>query len=110
MARNPVIVLEFNELTPSLIDRFIREGDLPNFERFRRQSRVFTTEAEERPPNLEPWIQWVTVHCGLPYREHGVFHLNEGHKLDAKRTWEILADEGLRVWVCGSMNTRDMNG
>jgi hypothetical protein len=110
MAVNPVIVLEFNELTPSLIDRFVGEGVLPNFKKFRDESRVFTTLAEERPPNLEPWIQWVTVHSGLPYSEHGVFHLDEGHKLDAKRTWEVLSERGATVWVCGSMNIRADGG
>jgi hypothetical protein len=110
MAAHPVIVLEFNELTPSLIDRFIAEGVLPNFAQLRAESRVFTTLADERPPYLEPWIQWVTVHCGLPYGEHGVFHLNEGHKLAAKRTWEVLGDAGHRTWICGSMNVRDTNG
>jgi hypothetical protein len=104
MATNPVIVLEFNELTPSLIDRFAAEGDLPNFTKLKQQSHVFTTEAEERAPDLEPWIQWVTVHSGLTYKEHGVFHLNEGHKLSVKRTWETIAEAGHTSWICGSMN------
>lgn len=106
MSDTPLIVLEFNELTPSLIQRFIDEGSLPNFRRLRQESRVFTTLAEERPPQLEPWIQWVTVHSGLPYSEHQVFHLNEGHTLGTPRTWEIVADSGRAVWVCGSMNVR----
>ena len=50
MAAGQVIVLEFNELTPSLIDRFIGEGALPNFARLRSESRVFTTIADERIP------------------------------------------------------------
>jgi hypothetical protein len=100
-----VIVLEFNELTPSLLDRFIAEGKLPNFARFRAESQVFTTDAEEQPPYLEPWIQWVTVHTGLSRCDHGVFHLNEGHKVPAKsRTWDAVSEAGRPVWVCGSMN------
>ena len=107
---NPVVMLEFNELTPSLMDRFIADGDLPTFARFRAESRVYLTEAEERAPYLEPWIQWVTVHSGLNYRDHGIFNLNEGHKLEAPRTWDLLSQVGYRVWVCGSMNVRYENG
>jgi hypothetical protein len=103
-AANRLVVLEFNELTPSLMDRFIADGDLPTFKRFRNESRVFLTEAEERAPYLEPWIQWVTVHSGLNYQDHGIFNLNEGHKLTAPRTWDVLSERGYRVWVCGSMN------
>lgn len=103
-SRPPVILLEFNELTPSLIDRFIAEGHLPNFKRFRDESRAFITEAPEREPNLEPWIQWVTVHTGVNQRGHGVFHLDEGHKVTCARVWDVLAEHGHRTWICGSMN------
>ncbi len=99
-----VILLEFNELTPSLIDRFIGEGKLPNFERFRRESRVYVTDAQERQDRLNPWIQWVTVHTGASSAEHGIRELDEGHKLSLKCVWDVLADAGLRVWICGSMN------
>lgn len=55
-----VILLEFNELYPSLMESFIKEGKLPNFQRLYEQSEVYTTDAEEQPPFLEPWIQYRT--------------------------------------------------
>lgn len=103
---NPVILLEFNELTPGLVERFISQGHLPNFKRLRDESRTFVTDAGEREPFLEPWIQWVTVHSGLTYRRHGVFHLDEGHKLTVPRIWDTLAEHGHHTWICGSMNAR----
>ena len=103
-ANKSVILLEFNELCPFLMQRFIEEGKLPNFQRLYEQSEVYTSDAEEQAPFLEPWIQWVTVHSGIPYSEHQVFLLDEGYKLKSKSIWDILSDAGLRVWVCGSMN------
>ena len=103
-ANKSVILLEFNELCPFLMQRFIEEGKLPNFQRLYEQSEVYTSDAEEEAPFLEPWIQWVTVHSGIPYNEHQVFLLDEGYKLKSKSIWDILSDAGLRVWVCGSMN------
>lgn len=99
-----LILLEFNELAPRLMDQFIEEGCLPHFERLRNESLVCISEAEEEPPYLEPWIQWVTVHTGLPYTEHKVFDLGDGAKLDAPRVWDYLGQQGARVWICGSMN------
>jgi hypothetical protein len=99
-----VIVLEFNELTPSLVDRFIAMGRLPNFARLRSQSIVAVTDAEEAPPALEPWIQWVTVHTGLSYAQHKVFDLGDGPRLDAPRIWDMVSQAGLTSWICGSMN------
>jgi hypothetical protein len=99
-----LIMAEFNELSPILMDKFIAAGKLPNFERLRSQSEVYLTDAQEAQEDLEPWIQWVTVHSGLTYAEHGIRNLGDGHKLDQKNIWDLLSDAGKRVWVCGSMN------
>ena len=88
------------------METFIDQGYLPNFKKLRDQSQVFTTDAEEVAPNLDPWIQWVTVHCGQSFDEHGIFHLGDGHKLAVKSVWDILAANGKTVWVCGSMNIK----
>jgi hypothetical protein len=101
---NSVIVLELNELTPALMDRFIAEGHLPGFAKLRREATVCITDAEEEPPNLEPWIQWVTVHTGLGYDEHRVFNLGDAARCEAPRIWDIVSRAGKSVWVCGSMN------
>jgi hypothetical protein len=102
--RFPIVLLELNELTPSLMERFILEGKLPNFKFLRECSAVFLSQAEERVATLEPWIQWVTVHTGVPCCEHGILNLSEGHKLHHKCVWEVVSDSGAAVWVCGSMN------
>jgi hypothetical protein len=101
-----VILVEFNELCPPLMQRFMDRGVLPNFRRFHDESEVWTTECAERPPNLEPWIQWITVHNGVGYDEHKVYNLDEGHTVTAPALWDVLSDAGLRTWVCGSMNPR----
>ena len=101
-----MILLEFNELSPSLMETFIEQGYLPNFKRLRDQSQVFTTDAEEVAPNLDPWIQWVTVHSGLSFDQHGIHHLGDGHKLAVKSLWDMIAARGKTVWVCGSMNIK----
>jgi hypothetical protein len=101
-----VLLVEFNELSPILMDRFIGQGHLPNLRTMRDQSEVCISEAEEKPPYLDPWIQWVNVHTGVPYSEHGISALSQGHKLRYKSLWSIVSDEGWPVWVCGSMNVQ----
>lgn len=106
MSKPQLILLEFNELCPALMDRFIAAGHLPNFKRLRDQSNTFLTDAEECNDTLEPWIQWVTVHTGLSYEEHGVFNLGDSHKQVAPSVWDLLSQEDHSVWVCGSMNAK----
>ncbi len=86
------------------MDQFIDAGKLPNFKRLRDESVVRVTDAEERAPNLEPWIQWVTVHTGLGFEEHHIFDLGDGHKLNASRIWDLVSRQGGRVLLGGSMN------
>lgn len=99
-----VLMLEFNELTPHLMDQFIAAGELPNFAKLRNRSLNFTTDAQEEPPFLEPWIQWVTVHTGHSYAEHKCFKLNDGNRLPTRRLWDHCGAQGRTSWVCGSMN------
>jgi hypothetical protein len=100
----PIVLLEFNELCPDLMGQFIEEGHLPNFKKLRDSSAIFTTEAKERAPYLEPWIQWINVHTGVPFSEHGVERLGESAKVTQPAVWDLLSDAGLKVWICGSMN------
>jgi hypothetical protein len=106
-----VILIEFNELSPVLLHDFMAAGELPTFRRFHDESEVFTTDAEAAPPNLEPWIQWPSVHLGVTHREHGIRHL--GDRDEAHRpVGELLSAAGVRVGICGSMNVphRNVNG
>ena len=105
-----MIVVEFNELSPRLMERFIAEGDLPNFQRLQQASVVCLTDAEEEVPALEPWIQWVTVHTGKGYAEHKVFEHTDGAKYKGGRIWDMLSDAGRPVWICGSMNSAVRGG
>jgi len=100
-----LIQLEFNELCPSLLKQFMDKGLLPNFTKLYEKSAVYTTDAGEEDQNLEPWIQWVTVHSGLPYSEHEIFHLGGGRQLDRKLVAEVLSDAGVKVGIMSSMNT-----
>lgn len=100
-----IVMLELNELTPVLLERFMASGALPNFRRLYESSTIYTTDAGEDPPNLEPWIAWPSVHVGVSQSEHGAFLLGDGRKIAAKGVARVLSDAGVRVGVFGSMNT-----
>jgi hypothetical protein len=104
-------MLEFNEICPSLIDKWMGEGKLPSFAAFHRSSEVFTTFADVSDPEyLEPWIQWYSIHTGLPYSEHKIFYLTDGPKADHLDIWHRLQMMGKTVMNFGSMNARALVG
>src|SRR6266568_7036114 len=84
MQSTRLILIEFNELCPHLLQRFMDRGLIPNFRSFYESSTICTTDAGEDPGHLEPWIQWPTVHSGMSFHEHGVFHLGDGCRLEHK--------------------------
>ena len=100
---NRVLILEFNELCPRLLARFMDEGRLPNFSRLHGASHVYTTTTSDA--HLEPWIQWVNFHHGIPEARHGVLDLDQGHTVTEPAFWDVLAEHGRTALVFGSMNT-----
>lgn len=97
-----ILLLEFNELSPILVDKFIAEGSLPNFERLREMSVKFRTETSDE--ELQPWVQWTTFHLGEPQAKHGIFSLDEGHLIDGVPLWDDLSSRGYGSLVFGAMN------
>lgn len=103
--RHPIIVLEFNELVPRLMDRFISEGYLPNFAALREISRVYTTDTiDHGVRELEPWVQYCCSHTGVRAGVHGMWNLAEGKRYKGPRYWDVAARHGLRVMLWSSMN------
>ncbi|HIP80315.1 MAG TPA: hypothetical protein EYH07_17885 [Kiloniellaceae bacterium] len=97
-----LIVLEFNELCPPILNRLMRKGALPNFRRLHDRSEVFVSTTDDE--SLEPWVQWVSYHTGQPQRVHGVTELDQGHCIKLQQLWDRFAEEGNSALVFGSMN------
>lgn len=101
----PVILLEFNELCPDLLARWMNQGLLPNFRKFHSQSRVLAGQADvAEQRHLEPWIQWYSLHTGFGYDQHQVFHLTDGPRRRLKDIWGLLLENGYTVANCAGMN------
>jgi len=102
-----VILIEFNELCPPLLDRWMAEGKLPNFKKFHDAAQVFVSEADVKSgPHLEPWVQWYSMHTGLSHEQHGVSHLTDGPEAGHRDIWQMLIEGGKHVGDCGSMNAK----
>lgn len=107
MKKQRLILLEFNELCPDLLEKWSLEGCLPNFRRFYENSEVFiTTSDAENAQHLNPWVQWYSIHTGLDCQQHKVFNLTEGPKANHKDIWQMLLDNKKTVINCSSMNAK----
>lgn len=102
-SRQPLLMLELNELCPPIIDEMMANGELPNFKKLYDRSDVYVTHASD--PDLEPWVQWVTFHTGLPQDVHGAKELDEGYRIELPRLWDKVGELGHSSLIFGSMNS-----
>ena len=105
-----LLFLEFNEICIELIDSWIKEGKLPNFSKLRNDSMYFNTLSDEQTVNLEPWIQWHSIHVGKSYNTHKVFELTDGTRCELDNIWQAIKNEGHNVASIGSMNVKAFTG
>jgi hypothetical protein len=102
-----VLLIEFNELSPTLLSKWMDEGHLPNFARFRAQSEAYVTSADVADStHLEPWVQWYSLHTGLSHDQHGVSNLTDGPRADHADIFQLLTTAGRSVGCGGSMNVK----
>ena len=99
----PVIFLELNELCPPILERMMAKGELPHFKKLHARSDVHYTWTDDE--DLEPWVQWVTLHTGKKQEIHGAKELDEGYRVALPRVWDMMGDKGISSLIFGSMNS-----
>jgi hypothetical protein len=101
-----VLVLELNEVNFEAVEHYAAKGLMPNFSAFFEKHGFVRTTSERNYEELEPWIQWVTAHTGLPLAEHGVFRLGDIVNSDFEQIWEKIAEQGIPVGAISPMNAK----
>jgi hypothetical protein len=100
----PVVLLEMNEVSLPFLEKYAAQGRLPAFRLMLEKHGYVVTESESVYEQLEPWIQWVTLHSGLDFAQHGIFRLGDAVHSDVRQVFEILEEKGLRVGAVSPIN------
>ena len=62
-----LVLLELNEINFDAVKCYVNQGlSLPGFTKI-LNSHFFTTQAETEYEQLEPWIQWPSIHTGKTF-------------------------------------------
>ena len=97
-------LLELNEINFDYVQWYIENGvSLPGFEWLMQQNPA-ETFAEDKYEELEPWIQWPSVHTGKTFEEHQVFRLGDIVNTDHRQVFEEVEEQGVRVGAISPMN------
>jgi hypothetical protein len=99
-----LILVELNEINFDIVKTYIENGiNLPGFNSVIGK-QLINTIAEDKYDEIEPWIQWPSVHTGLNYDCHKVFRLGDFVNSDKKQFFEKVEDAGYIVGAISPMN------
>jgi hypothetical protein len=100
-----LVVFELNEVNFEFVKKYTEVDKLPTFRRLFERYGYDKTTSESKYEELEPWIQWVTAHTGLPFADHKMFRLGDIRDSDVMQIWEYLEREfELKVAAISPMN------
>jgi hypothetical protein len=100
-----VLVIELNEFNPEFLARMAERMDLVHVSKIFSMQRAETSTADlVEHQGLDPWVQWVGVHCGKPTTEHGVRRLGATRTQNFPQIWHLVAQRGYTWGVWGAMN------
>lgn len=99
------LFLELNEFNEELLKEAGETLGLKNIQRLFTffKSETHTDDVYESE-YLEPWVQWVSVHTGLPSSAHGIKHLGDVPEEGIMQLWEMLSKKGISSGIWGAMN------
>jgi len=99
-----LILLELNEINFDVARYYIDSGvSLSGFDRMLREG-VTITDSEIEYENLEPWIQWPSVHIGKKFKEHKIFRLGDIINSTDEQYFEKVENAGFKVGAVSPMN------
>jgi hypothetical protein len=103
-----LILLELNEINFDVVEKYVvaDAARFPSLKKLLSVTRI-RTSCEKRYEELEPWIQWASVHTYKTYAEHGVFRLGDMVGSDIPQIFEQLEHAGYKVGAISPMNAEN---
>ena len=98
-----LILIELNEINFDVVEFYLANG--VNLDGFKTLfDKVIVTKSEQEYDNLEPWIQWPSVHNGKTFFEHKIFRLGDSVYSSDEQIFEKIEKAGFSVGAISPMN------
>jgi len=103
--RKDITIIELNEFNVELLENAVAQHSLPNIKKLLAFKKTnYRTDDRYNSGNLEPWVQWTSIHSGVPIQQHGIKHLGDISTLTQKQFWQTLSDNGISSGIWGAIN------
>ena len=98
-------LIELNEVNFHIVKKYVQErpGYYQGFEKLLNLTS-FNTSSEESYDQIEPWIQWPSVHTCKTYAQHKIFRLGDIVNYTGEQIFEKIERAGYFVGCVSPMN------
>ena len=103
-----LVLLELNEINFDLVNQYLLKYPerFPGLEKLVSGAKIHTS-SEKVYEELEPWIQWASVHTGKSYAEHKLFRLGDVVGSEVPQIFELLEKAGVTIGGISPMNAEN---
>ncbi len=103
-----LILIELNEINFDIVESYVTLDAyrFPSLKNLLEGPRI-RTSCEKQYEELEPWIQWASVHTAKTYPEHGIFRLGDMVGSGVSQIFEQLEQAGYKVGAISPMNAEN---
>lgn len=101
-------LIELNEINFEFVAKYIDKypGRFKGFEKLKSFNQI-TTKSENLYEQIEPWIQWPSVHTCKSFAEHKVFRLGDIVNFSGDQIFELIERSGYSVGCVSPMNAKN---
>ena len=102
-----LIIFEINECDFSYFLYGSKKYNYPLIKKFflnKKKTKTYTKDKIEGL-NLDPWVQWVSIHTGLPSKKHKVFRMGQRIPKYIIQFWERMIKKNFSISLWGLFNS-----
>jgi hypothetical protein len=106
--KKKLLLIELNEINFDIVKLYIATDSVrfPSLAKLFNSTHICTT-SENKYDEIEPWIQWPSVHTIKKFAEHGIYRLGDIVGNKNTQIFELIEKAGYKVGVVSAMNTEN---
>lgn len=100
--KKKLLILELNEFSVDFLKKYKQFKYINHFLSFKAVK--YFTQDKTQGEDLDPWVQWVSVHTGVNSNVHKVYRLGDIPNNKYKQLWELKELNKYKIGLWGLMN------
>ena len=109
--KKKLVIFEINECDFSYFLYGAKKFKFPEIKKFLDNKKITKTFTKDKIEglNLDPWVQWVSVHTGRNSSKHKIFRTGQSLKKNIPQVWENINAKNSSIGLWGLFNSKNRN-